>query len=227
MIATTRPPWPSFSSFPGFWLSCPSPPPSAKKGRRTNEREKETGARRQDQPPGRHRQGADPGPGREAIGQIQVHGLPRDRQQRHRQGLQAHLLPLQEILPGEERPPMPGGRCPLFEARECERWRSWPYCCNGYPESQYCADRKHYYDCVEANAREKRAAISRESAGLLQSLSQVTGVSSKPSTTTLDNPITGRALPSFPTQAFRTRKQDHIGTSLPLIDHAPGEKVHF
>lgn len=23
--------------------------------------------------------------------------------------------------PGEERPPMPGNRCPLFEARECER----------------------------------------------------------------------------------------------------------
>ena len=27
-----------------------------------------------------------------------------------------------------------------------------PYCCNGCPESQYCADRKRYYDCVDADA---------------------------------------------------------------------------
>lgn len=53
---------------------------------------------------------------------------------------------------GEDRPPMPGGRCPLFEARECERWKAWPYCCNGCPESQYCTDRKRRYDCVDADA---------------------------------------------------------------------------
>ena len=51
-----------------------------------------------------------------------------------------------------QRPPYRNGRCPLFEARGCERWKSWPYCCNGCPESQYCADRKRYYDCVDANA---------------------------------------------------------------------------
>ena len=54
--------------------------------------------------------------------------------------------------PRSERPPYRNGRCPLFEARGCERWKSWPYCCNGCPESQYCADRKRYYDCVDANA---------------------------------------------------------------------------
>ena len=46
-----------------------------------------------------------------------------------------------------QRPPYRNGHCPLFEARGCGRWKSWPYCCNGCPESQYCVDRKRYYDC--------------------------------------------------------------------------------
>ena len=54
--------------------------------------------------------------------------------------------------PQAERPTFQHGRCPLFEAYQCERWRSWPYCCNGCPESQYCTDRKRFYDCVDANA---------------------------------------------------------------------------
>ena len=54
--------------------------------------------------------------------------------------------------PRSERPPYRNGRCPLFEARGCERWKSWPYCCNGCPEAQFCSDRKRYYDCVDANA---------------------------------------------------------------------------
>ena len=54
--------------------------------------------------------------------------------------------------PRSERPPYRNGRCPLFEARGCGRWKAWPYCCNGCPESQYCADRKRYYDCVDADA---------------------------------------------------------------------------
>ena len=51
-----------------------------------------------------------------------------------------------------KRPPFQHGRCPLFEARECGRWKSWPYCCNGCPESRFCSDRKRYYDCVDANS---------------------------------------------------------------------------
>ena len=51
-----------------------------------------------------------------------------------------------------QRPAFRNGRCPLFAARGCERWKAWPYCCNGCPESQYCADRKRYYDCVGADA---------------------------------------------------------------------------
>ena len=58
--------------------------------------------------------------------------------------------------PLAKRPPFQHGKCPLFEARECERWRSWPYCCNGCPESQYCADRKRHYDCVDADALSTR-----------------------------------------------------------------------
>ena len=54
--------------------------------------------------------------------------------------------------PQAKRPPFRHGRCPLFEARECKRWRSWPYCCNGCPESRFCADRKRFYDCVDANS---------------------------------------------------------------------------
>ena len=54
--------------------------------------------------------------------------------------------------PSGKRPPMQANRCPRFEARECERWKTFPYCCNGCPESRYCTDRKRYYDCVEANA---------------------------------------------------------------------------
>ena len=54
--------------------------------------------------------------------------------------------------PRSERPPYRNGECPLFEARECERWKSWPYCCNGCPEAQFCSDRKRYYDCVDADA---------------------------------------------------------------------------
>ena len=46
-----------------------------------------------------------------------------------------------------QRPPYRDGRCPLFEARGCERRKSY-----GCHESQYCADRKRYYDCVDANA---------------------------------------------------------------------------
>ena len=54
--------------------------------------------------------------------------------------------------PQAKRPPFRHGGCPLFEAIECERWKSWPYCCNGCPESQYCTNRKRHYDCVDANA---------------------------------------------------------------------------
>ena len=54
--------------------------------------------------------------------------------------------------PRERRPQIQGNRCPLFEASECERWKTWPYCCNGCPESRYCTDRKRYYDCVDANS---------------------------------------------------------------------------
>ena len=43
------------------------------------------------------------------------------------------------------------GSCRVFEARECERWKAFPYCCNGCPESQYCTDRKRYYDCADAD----------------------------------------------------------------------------
>lgn len=58
--------------------------------------------------------------------------------------------------PQSQRPPFQRGRCPLFEACECERWRSWPYCCNGCPESRYCAERKRYYDCVDADSLSTR-----------------------------------------------------------------------
>lgn len=58
--------------------------------------------------------------------------------------------------PASQRPAFRNGRCPLFEAGECERWKTWPYCCNGCPESQHCTDRKRYYDCVDANARSIR-----------------------------------------------------------------------
>lgn len=57
-----------------------------------------------------------------------------------------------KACPQTKRPPFRHGRCPLFEACECERWGSWPHCCNGCPESQYCTDRKRYYDCVDANS---------------------------------------------------------------------------
>lgn len=54
--------------------------------------------------------------------------------------------------PRSERPPYRNGRCPLFEARGCGRWKSWPYCCSGCPEAQFCSDRKRYCDCVDADA---------------------------------------------------------------------------
>ncbi len=78
-------------------MSFPAAPTQRKDKEQTKEK-KEAGARRQDQPPGRHRQGADPGPGREAAGQIQIRGLLGDRRQHHGQGLQAHVLPLPQIL---------------------------------------------------------------------------------------------------------------------------------
>lgn len=58
--------------------------------------------------------------------------------------------------PRGERPPFQHGSCPLFEAYECERWKSWPYCCNGCPENRYCSHRKRFYDCVDADAASLR-----------------------------------------------------------------------
>ncbi len=48
------------------------------------------------------------------------------------------------------------GRCEDFAARECGRWRRFPYTCNGCPEARHCADRKRYYDCIEAEDSSQR-----------------------------------------------------------------------
>ena len=49
------------------------------------------------------------------------------------------------------------GQCGDFQARECARWRKFPYTCNGCPEAQLCSDRKRYYDCAEAEAASERS----------------------------------------------------------------------
>ena len=48
------------------------------------------------------------------------------------------------------------GCCQIFIAYKCEHWKEFPYTCNGCKESQFCTNRKRYYDCVEANATSKR-----------------------------------------------------------------------
>ena len=44
------------------------------------------------------------------------------------------------------------GQCQIFVAFQCEHWKSFPYTCNNCKESQFCTNRKRYYDCVQANA---------------------------------------------------------------------------
>ncbi len=48
------------------------------------------------------------------------------------------------------------GRCEDFAARECGRWRRFPCICSGCPEARHCADRKRYYDCIEAEDSSQR-----------------------------------------------------------------------
>ena len=44
------------------------------------------------------------------------------------------------------------GQCQIFVAFQCEHWKSFPYTCNNCKESQFCTNRKRYYDCIQANA---------------------------------------------------------------------------
>lgn len=43
------------------------------------------------------------------------------------------------------------GSCTCFEPRDCEKWNTFPYCCNGCSDNFRCADRKRYYDCADAD----------------------------------------------------------------------------
>lgn len=51
------------------------------------------------------------------------------------------------------------GQCQKFIAYECVYWKSFPYTCNGCKESQFCTNRKRYYDCAEAHDSSKRRRI--------------------------------------------------------------------
>lgn len=47
------------------------------------------------------------------------------------------------------------GVCTKFEAVECEKWKKFPFTCNGCKESQFCTNRKRYYDCSIAHKEAK------------------------------------------------------------------------
>ena len=51
------------------------------------------------------------------------------------------------------------GECPDFHAYKCDRWKKFPYTCNGCEHSQYCTHLKRYYDCIEAEETSKRNRI--------------------------------------------------------------------
>lgn len=41
--------------------------------------------------------------------------------------------------------------CPDFQAYHCEKWKHFPYTCNGCENSLFCKHLKRYYDCVDAD----------------------------------------------------------------------------
>ena len=51
------------------------------------------------------------------------------------------------------------GECRDFRAYKCERWRKFPYTCNGCEHCQFCTNLKRYYDCIEAEETSKRNRI--------------------------------------------------------------------
>lgn len=51
------------------------------------------------------------------------------------------------------------GKCQEFVASECKHWKHFPYTCNNCKESQFCTNRKRYYDCLQAHASSKRKRI--------------------------------------------------------------------
>ena len=57
------------------------------------------------------------------------------------------------------RPVFIRGECPKFVAYRCNRWKHFPYTCNGCKETVICSHLKRYYDCCEADQTSKRKRI--------------------------------------------------------------------
>ena len=54
------------------------------------------------------------------------------------------------------RPVFIHGECPKFNAYRCERWKHFPYTCNGCEDASICSHLKRYYDCIEADSLSKK-----------------------------------------------------------------------